>query len=111
MKTFIIPVLGQCPTIKDRWEFAFNALGYKMPAYRVFTMTEPTTIHATSKSGGAEDTLQRDDEVLAIETDAPKVTVEAFWSMTGQVCGFIGVTDDTVKTLDDVVRANIRLTR
>lgn len=111
MKTFIIPVLGQCPTIKDRWEFAFNALGYRMPTYRTFTITEPTAIRAISKSGDAEDILQRGDEVLVFETDAPKVTVEAFWSMTGQVCGFIGVTDDMVKTLDDVVRANIRLTR
>ena len=111
MKTYIIPVLGQCPTFEERWEFAFNALGYKMPMFRSFTITEPTIIRATSKSGDVEDTLQKNDEVLAITTDAPAVTLDAFWSMTGQVCGFIGVTDDTVKTLDDVVKANIRCTR
>lgn len=111
MKNYIIPVFGPCKVDRERWGFAFNALGYRMPTFRSLTVTEPTTIHATSKSGGAEDTLQKGNDVLVFETDAPEVTVEAFWSMTGQVCGFIGVTNDTVKTLDDVVRANIKLTR
>ena len=108
MTNYIIPVFGQCQTPGGRWAFAFKALGYKMPKFRSLTVSEPTTICATSKSGDVENTLQKNDEVLVITTDAPQDIIESFWSMTGDVCDFIGILDcGEVNRVDDLANCKI----
>ncbi len=109
MKSYIIPVFGKCPLDRERWQFAFAALGYKLAEFRKFTVSEPATIKADSKSGGVEDTPQKGDEVLVIKTDAPRNVMDALWSMTGLVCGFIGSSDDEIKSFDDLVSGSVKI--
>ena len=108
---YVIPVYGKSSTDSAQWQFALETAGYKVDACDSFTTTDNFHLTAKSPTGDVQLYTAEGDDIITIDTNAPANLIEALWGMTGDTCGFIGTTEDSVTCAADLKLAKITATR